>query len=101
MWAGRWALGPGHSVVSLPQCKQQHGESKGEVFMGQIRATPTLTRSLMVFYDARLWAPNEGHSRFMAPVAITLQLIAAQLASGLPGTQQQAAPSPGQGHPLG
>lgn len=69
--------------------------------MGQIRATPTLARGLAVFYDALLWAPNEGHSHFMAPAAITLQLIAAKLASRLPGTQQHAAPSPGQGHPPG
>lgn len=90
MWAGRWAARPGHDGVCPPRCRQRLRESEGEVFMGQIRATATLARGLAVFYDAPLWAPNEGHSRFMAPAAITLQLIAAQLARGLPGTQRPA-----------
>lgn len=98
---GRRAVGPGHGGVCPPRCRQQLGESEGEVFMGRIRATPTLACSLVVFYDAPLWAPNEGHSRFMAPAAITLQLIAAQLVSELPGTQQCAGPSPGHGHQPG
>lgn len=56
-----------------------------------------LARSLAAFYDA----PNEGHSHFMAPTAITLQLIMAQLACGLLGIQQCSAPSPGHDTCLG
>lgn len=53
--------------------------------MGQTEATPAVAPGLVLFYDTPLWAPNEGHSHFMAPSAITPQLIAAQLVSGLPG----------------
>lgn len=103
-WEGKEAygyLGLGILGSSHLGAGSSMGKAKAKVFMGRIRATPALSCSLMVFYDALLWAPNEGHSRFMAPVAITLPLIAAQLVSGLPGTQQRAAPSPGQGHPPG
>lgn len=84
-----------------PAAGSSTGKAKVKCLWVGLGPLQTLARSLVVFYDAPLWVPNEGHSRFMAPVAITLQLIAAQLASGLPGTQQRAAPSPGQGHPLG